>query len=103
MIASGMAFALNRTAEKPKNVIGRAMGAMVAGVGIPRLLTYSHPWLKELLLDDVLLILGGFTCGLIGYAIAAPLVDKLFKKSPELANRMLDEGTRRVFPPQDRQ
>lgn len=102
MIASGMAFALNRTSEKPKNVIGRAMGALMIGVGIPRLLTYVHPWLKEMFLDDVLLILGGFVCGLVGYAIAAPLVDKLFKVSPDAADRFVGSQMDKYLPPKDK-
>lgn len=98
MMASGMAFALNRTSENPKHVIGRAIGALVFGVGLPRLATYAHPWLKEMLLDDILLILGGFVCGLPGYALAGALVDKVFARSPEAASKLVDLGMNTAFP-----
>ena len=70
IVASGMAFLLNRIDEGPKVIAGRFIMALVTGVGLPRILTYIHPWLKDLSLDPILLVLGGFFCGLMGYAAA---------------------------------
>lgn len=90
VLASGMAFLLNSVEEGPRAVAGRFIGALVTGVGIPRILTYMHPWLKEVALDPILLIVGGFFCGLMGYAAAKFTVEKFFKDAPRLVNSQMD-------------
>ena len=91
IVASGMAFLLNRIDEGPKVIAGRFIMALVTGIGLPRILTYIHPWLKDLSLDPILLVLGGFFCGLMGYAAAKYTVDKFFKDAPGLVDDQMEK------------
>jgi hypothetical protein len=89
--AAFMAFLLNRVSENRPAVAGRVVGAMMAGVGLPRLLTFTHPWVKTLTMDPIILIMLGFICGLFGYAGARALVDRFFKLAPGVVNKQVDQ------------
>jgi hypothetical protein len=91
LLASAMAFVLNRKTEQIRLVMGRAIGAGVVGVVVPRVGTYFHPWLKEMALDPIVLFGVGFAFGLCGYVLAAVFVDKMFKKAPEFAERAVED------------
>lgn len=92
-LASTMAFLLNRVSENRRAVTGRVIGALVLGVSVPRLLTYVHPWVKDLSMDPILLILSGFASGLLGYAAAAHIVDRFFKDGPSIVDKGMEKIT----------
>ncbi|WP_050028927.1 hypothetical protein [Verrucomicrobium sp. BvORR034] len=96
LLASAMAFALNRRSEQLKLVFGRAIGAIVMGVVGPRIGTYAHPWIKELSLDPIVVCGAGFAFGLAGYALAAAVVDKFFKKAPAIAENAINDVAERA-------
>lgn len=91
--ASLMAVLLNRVTENRRAVIGRVIGATASGVGIPRILTKFHPWLEQVTLDPIILILMGFICGLFGYAAAVYVVDKFFSVAPSIVDREFEKFT----------
>lgn len=94
--ASLMAFLLNRVSENRPAVVGRVIGAMVVGVGVPRAFTYIEPEVVKISLDPILLILAGFGCGLFGYAGAKALVDRVFKVAPGVMEQQVDQLATRV-------
>lgn len=96
LLASCMAFLLNRISENRRAVIGRVIGACVTGVGLPRIMTYIHPTLKTMSLDPVLLILCGFCCGLLGYAAAAHMVSRMFRVAPGFVDQGLKKAAEKI-------
>lgn len=89
--ASLMAFLLNRVSERRGAVAGRVICSMVFGVGIPRALIKIHPWIKEMSLDPLLLLISGFVFGLLGYAAAVYVVDKFFNVAPAFVDRGVEQ------------
>lgn len=89
--ASLMAFLLNRVSERRGAVAGRVICSMVFGVGIPRALTLTHPWVKTMALDPILLMIAGFLCGLLGYAAAVHVVDRAFKLAPGVIDKGVEQ------------
>lgn len=96
-MASGMAFLLNRVNEDRWAVAGRVIGALLAGVGVPRVATYMHPWIKNMASDPILLILAGFGCGMFGYMAGRAVVDWFGKRSPDIVNSEMDKLVDKVI------
>lgn len=93
MLAGLMAFVFRP--DDWRKTFGRFIGAAVVGVAVPRIATYMHPWLKDFSLDPIILILGGFICGLVGYALAKWSVDWALQRAPTIAEVQAEQWVQR--------
>lgn len=78
-----------------KENAARFIAAIVVGVGVPRLITYMHPSLKEWSADPIVLILFGFAWGMVGFALAKWGFSWLNRHGPEIAETRVEEWFRR--------
>lgn len=96
LCSSVCAMLFNPNPEARKTVLARCVFATVFGTGIPKIISMLHPALKEWALDPVFTFLAGFVIAMICYVCARPLVEKLFARSGEYAEKAVDVMERRV-------
>lgn len=88
-IASGGAFCFNTQPEVRKIVVGRCLFALFIGVVGPRVMSMIHPWLREIMIDPLLLVGAGFLHGFIAYLMSWPFVRKAYDRAPNVADKQL--------------
>lgn len=91
LLSSAMAFFLSASTEDRKRAFGRCIGALLFGIAIPRFIVLFKPDLREFIQDPILLIAGGSTFGLLGYAISAKLVDYSLNRGPQILEDKLND------------
>lgn len=90
LCSSVCAMLLNPQPETRKTVLARCIFGVVMGTAVPKLASMIHPMLKEWTLDPAFMFLAGFFICLVAYALARPLVEKLFARSSDFADHTLD-------------
>lgn len=95
-LAAGGAFCFNTQPEVRKIVVGRCLFALVIGVLGPRLMSMSHPWLKSILVDPLILVGAGFVHGFAAYLMSWPFVRKAYERAPAMADRQMQAIERRI-------
>jgi hypothetical protein len=88
-LAAGGAFCFNSQPEVRKIVVGRCLFGIVIGVLGPRLMSMAHPWLKEILVDPLILVGAGFVHGFVAYLMSWPFVRKAYERAPAVADRQM--------------
>jgi Na+/proline symporter len=78
-----------------KENAARFIAATVVGVGVPRLVTYMHPSLKEWSADPIILIMFGFAWGMVGFALAKWGFSWLNRRGPEIAEIQAEDWAHR--------
>lgn len=96
LCSSVCAMLFNPNPEARKIVMARCVFAVVFGTGIPKILSMIHPALRDWALDPVFTFLAGFVIAMVCYICARPLVEKLFARSGDYADRAVDLVERRV-------
>jgi hypothetical protein len=88
-LAATGAFCFNTQLEVRKIVVGRCLFALVVGILGPRLMSMSHPWLKSLLVDPLILVGAGFIHGFAAYLMSWPFVRKAYERAPVIADKQM--------------
>lgn len=88
-LAAGGAFCFNTQPEVRKIVVGRCLFALVIGILGPRLMSMSHPWLKGLLVDPLILVGAGFIHGFAAYLMSWPFVRRAYERAPAIADKQM--------------
>lgn len=88
LCASVCAMLLNPNPEARKTVLARSIFGVVLGCAIPKISSMVHPALKDLSLDPALAFLAGFIICMFAYILARPLVEKLYARSGDLADKI---------------
>lgn len=96
LCSSVCAMLLNPQPETRKTVLARCIFGVVMGTAVPKLASMIHPTLKEWTLDPAFMFLAGFFICLVAYALARPLVEKLFARSSDFAEQTLDTLEKKV-------
>lgn len=89
-LAATGAFCFNTQLEVRKIVVGRCLFAIVVGILGPRLMSMSHPWLKSLLVDPLILVGAGFIHGFAAYLMSWPFVRKAYERAPAIADKQME-------------
>lgn len=88
-LASGGCFCFNLQAEVRKIVVGRCLFALVIGVLGPRVMSMMHPWIKDIMVDPLLLVGAGFINGFVGYLMSWPFVRRAYERAPVVADKQM--------------
>lgn len=96
LCSSVCAMLLNPLPEARKTVLARSIFGVVAGCGVPKVISMVHPALREMALDPVLAFLAGFAVSMVAYVVARPFVEKLYGRADDIAERLEGEVERRI-------
>lgn len=88
-IISCGAYCLNTQQEVRRIVIGRCCFAIIVGVVGPRVMSMVHPWLREVMIDPLLLVGAGAAHGFVGYLISWPFVRRAYERAPAIADKQM--------------
>lgn len=88
-LAASGAFCFNTASEVRKIVVGRCLFALVIGIIGPRILSMVHPWLRDIMIDPLLLVGAGFVHGFLGYLLSWPFVRRAYERAPAVAARQV--------------
>jgi len=95
-LASGGAFCFNTQPEVRRIVVGRCLFALVVGVLGPRVLSMVHPWLRDMMIDPLLLVGAGFFHGFVGYLMSWPFVRRAYERAPAVAEKQMAAIEKRI-------
>jgi hypothetical protein len=88
-IVSCGAFCFNTQQEVRRIVIGRCCFAILVGVVGPRCMSMVHPWIREVMVDPLLLVGAGAVHGFVGYLISWPFVRRAYERAPAIADKQM--------------
>lgn len=72
--------------ENRRNLKARVIVGMVGGVGMPRGVDLFVPWLSQVFIDPILLIVAGFLSAWLWYSIGHAFFQKLDKREERIAD-----------------
>ena len=89
MVGAGIAFSWRGATEPMRVVVGRAIFALVSGVGTPPLASFFYPQLENFTKNPILLACMGMVAALLGYTIGHAVVRLLQKREERIGREVL--------------
>lgn len=88
LLGTSMALAWHNRSDLRRRVIGRSLGALLAGVTIPPILEFCWPWIRDITANPILLFGLGAICAAIGFTMVHALHSALLRNERKLADRI---------------
>jgi len=89
LIAAAVCYLFNKDREAARIVVGRTTFALVGGVLLPRLASFSS-YFSEIVTDPIIVIALGFMASGACYFVSKPAVDRWSKRSQSIADDIID-------------